>query len=108
MAKYLWTYAGLLALTTLTLLLSFAPLGGWEPIAAMSIAFLKAVLVILWFMHLIEQRSTNWIAFTVSLLLLACLIGFTSLDVGSRVRLVPPELGRSGGTAVRAPLDAAR
>jgi cytochrome c oxidase subunit 4 len=78
-------FAGLLVLTSLTLGLSFAPLGSWHIPVALLIAGAKAVLVALVFMDLVAQRATNWIAIVVALLLLAVFIGLSSLDVLTRV-----------------------
>lgn len=84
MRTYVLTFAGLLVLTTLTLLLSFAPLGAWHVPAAMTIAGAKTLLVALFFMHLLEHRTTSWVAVLVSLLLAGTLIGLSVLDVASR------------------------
>ena len=84
MRTYVLTFAGLLILTTLTLLLSFAPLGDGAMPTAMAIASVKTVLVALFFMHLVEHRTTSWVAVLVSLLLAGTLIGLSALDVTSR------------------------
>ena len=88
------TLVGLLILTTLTLGLSFLSLGALAVPAAMAIAVAKSVLIALFFMELVEQRTTNWVAFVVSLLTAGLLIGLAVLDVLSRaqVHLPPPVL----------------
>lgn len=82
------TYAGvLLALVVLslaTLLLSFLPLGGLHAPVALLIAAAKAVLILLFFMHLIEQRYTNRIVLLVCVLLLGSIIGLTVADTATR------------------------
>lgn len=92
MTRYLYTFGALVALTTLTLLLSFVPLGAWAMPAAMAIALVKAVLVALYFMHLVEHRTSSWVAFAVSVLLAMTLVGLAWLDVISRtqVDVAPP------------------
>ncbi len=94
MLRYTLTLGGLLLLTTLTLGLSFLQLGPFAVPVAMAIAVAKSVLVALFFMHLVEQRTTNWVAFVVSLLIAGTLIGLAALDVLSRaqVHLPPPIL----------------
>ncbi len=92
MIRYVWTFVGLLALTTLTLLLSFLDLGAWSPVLAMAIAVAKSLLVVLFFMHLVEQKTSSRFAFFVSVALLACLLGIAALDVVSRSAIdrLPP------------------
>jgi cytochrome c oxidase subunit IV len=84
MRTYVLTFVGLLILTTLTLLLSFAPLGSWHVPTALLIAIAKTLLVALFFMHLIEQETVNWVAILVSVLLMGTFIGLSTLDVASR------------------------
>lgn len=48
---YLWVWAALMALMMLTALLSRMDLGAWSTPIALTIAVAKAVLVILFFMH---------------------------------------------------------
>lgn len=96
MRTYVLTFVGLLVLTTLTLLLSFAPLGAWHVPTAMAIAAAKTLLVALFFMHLLEHRTTSWVAVLVSLLLAGTLIGLSVLDVASR--FVAVATGVAGGS----------
>ena len=49
---YSLVFAALLAMLALTVAVAFVPLGGWSPVAAMTIAVAKAVLILLYFMHL--------------------------------------------------------
>lgn len=89
---YLRTYAALLALTALTFGLSFAGLGAWGIVLALAIAAAKGALVALFFMHLVEQRAVNALAFGTSLLLLALLLGLAAADVATRERGAAPSL----------------
>lgn len=77
-------FVGLLVLTSLTLGLSFAPLGPWHVPVALLIAAAKTLLVALVFMDLASQRAVNWLAILVALLLLAVFVGLSSLDVVTR------------------------
>jgi len=71
----------LLVLTTLTVLVTRLDLGGYKVLAALTIASLKAGLVIAFFMHMkYEGRILRWMLF-VALVTLAIFIGFTFLDV---------------------------
>ncbi len=83
---YWWTFGGLLALTALTLGLSFVDLAGWGAPLALVIGAAKALLVLLFFMHLAEHRTSSRIAFTTAVAFAAILIGLTVLDVGTRER----------------------
>lgn len=82
------TYAGvllaLLLLTAATLLLSFAPLGAFHVPVALLIAAAKAALILLYFMHVIEQRYTIRIVLLVCALLLGSLIVLTVADTATR------------------------
>ena len=71
----------LLVLTALTVLVTRLDLGGYKVLAALTIASLKAGLVIAFFMHMkYEGRILRWMLF-VALVTLAIFIGFTFLDV---------------------------
>ena len=71
----------LLVLTALTVLVTRLDLGGYKVLAALTIASLKAGLVIAFFMHMkYEGRILRWMLF-VALVTLAIFIGFTYLDV---------------------------
>jgi cytochrome c oxidase subunit 4 len=90
--RYHATFAGLIVLTTLTLALSFLHLGAASIPVALTIAVVKSTLILLFFMHLTEQRVSNWVAFVTAVLLVSTLVGLVLLDVASRTRtpLVPP------------------
>jgi cytochrome c oxidase subunit 4 len=81
---YVVTFAALLALTTATFLLSFVDLGLWTGPVTVGIAVVKSALIALFFMHLIEEQASSWIAFLISFLLVGTLIGLALLDVASR------------------------
>lgn len=85
-------FLALLAFTALTFVLSFLPLHALHMPVAMLIAAAKAVLIVLYFMHLIEQRYTNRIVLLVCVLLLGTLIALTVADTATRaVPFFPPE-----------------
>lgn len=82
--SYLFTWLALLALSVLTLVLSFAPLGRFHVPVAVIIAGIKGTLIILIFMHLAEQQSVNRVVLLFWLLLLGILIALTAGDVATR------------------------
>lgn len=83
-SRYLGTWIALLALTTLSFGLSYARTGAWELPIALVIAVVKSVLVLLFFMHLIEQRLINAFTVVVAVGLLALLMSLVAADVLTR------------------------
>ena len=81
---YFLVFVALLALTALTLGLSFAPLGALEAPVALSIAGVKAALVGLFFMHLVEARRAYWLFLLVGAILMATLVALMVGDVVTR------------------------
>ena len=74
-------WLSLLALTALTVAITRIDLGGYKILGALTIACLKAGLVIVVFMHMqYEGRLLRWLLF-LALLTLAIFIGFTFFDV---------------------------
>jgi cytochrome c oxidase subunit 4 len=89
---YTMTFAMLIALSAATLALSFAPLGAWQSPLALTIASAKAVLIVLFFMHLVQQRPVNRIVLLICVLLLVALIVLTAADVATRFHTMRPPL----------------
>jgi cytochrome c oxidase subunit 4 len=81
---YVLTFVGLLALTALSFVTSYVRLGGGNTVIALAIATTKGILVLLLFMHLIEQRFTNRMAITFAAFLAVLLITGVSVDVLTR------------------------
>lgn len=81
---YVVTFVALLALATISLLLSFLHGERWNLPVALAIATLMATLVLFYFMHLIEQRFTHRFAMLLSLLFVGLIVGLTSADVATR------------------------
>ncbi|MGK3984305.1 cytochrome C oxidase subunit IV family protein [Sorangium sp. So ce136] len=95
---YVIVWLVLMALTLASYLLSLAHLGGADVVAALLIATAKTALVLLFFMHLIEQRFANALPMIVSALLLGLLLTLMISDVMSRetisrgpIPTAPPE-----------------
>jgi cytochrome c oxidase subunit IV len=80
--RYAATFAALLALATVSFVLSRARIGGLP--VALLIAATKAVLVLWFFMHLAAQHASSRIAILVAAMMILLLVGLTSLDVASR------------------------
>lgn len=75
----------LLALTALTVLASRLHLGAMEAPVAFLIAFVKAMLVMAFFMGLKYDTKLNKVIFASGFFFLALLFFFTALDIWTRV-----------------------
>ncbi|HEX7128057.1 MAG TPA: cytochrome C oxidase subunit IV family protein, partial [Thermodesulfobacteriota bacterium] len=96
---YVATWIALLALTTLTLLLSFVHLGPFSTPIALVIAAGKALLVALFFMHLVEQRAANWLALLAGVLLLGVFVALAAADPATRPTTDEPIRPPAAGSA---------
>ena len=81
---YVLIWIALLALTASTVLVAFAPLGGWHALAALLIAAIKGTLIVLFFMHGLESSKLVHLVIFGALLWLAILIGLTWWDYSTR------------------------
>lgn len=92
---YVLTFVGLLALATISLLLSGLP----DSVAvtlSLVIAFAKAAMVLMFFMHLSEERFSFRFVMLISTLLVGILIVLTALDPATRAPYAPaPSENRS-------------
>jgi cytochrome c oxidase subunit 4 len=84
LSLYLGVFVALLGLTWLTVWVSGVDLGVWNTPAALSIASLKASLVLLFFMHLWWSSRLTWIFAVAGLFFLLVLISLTLADFLSR------------------------
>ncbi len=95
---YALTFLALVALASLSLGLSFLHWPTGDLTVSLVIAGIKAVLVLFFFMHLVEQRFTNRVTVLVSVLFVSLLVGLTAADVATRhtfaQRTRPPETER--------------
>ncbi|WP_437555254.1 MULTISPECIES: cytochrome C oxidase subunit IV family protein [unclassified Sorangium] len=99
---YVIVWLLLMGLTLASYLLSLAHLGQADVVAALLIATVKTVLVLLFFMHLIEQRFANALPMIVAALLLGLLLTLMLSDVTSRetiTRRPAPPAPPPGATA---------
>ena len=93
---YFVVYALLMAGLAATVGVAYVHLGFWNLPAALTIAFAKATLVVLYFMHVINSPRLNWIALFAGLVWLAIFLALTVSDYVSRdwlpVKPAPTEL----------------
>jgi cytochrome c oxidase subunit IV len=81
---YYAVFVALIILTFVTVGVSFLPLGQWHTIAGLAIATCKALLVVLFFMHVLYSSRLTWVVILVSLFWLAVMIGLTMSDYLTR------------------------
>ena len=77
----LLVFVTLIVLTWLTVFQSTLKLGSIELVVSLTIATIKAALVILFFMHMIHDKPLNAIAFLSSFIFVALFLGFILMDV---------------------------
>jgi cytochrome c oxidase subunit IV len=101
---YVIVWVALVILTVTTYLTGRIHLGTWALPIALSIAVTKSLLVILFFMHLWEQKGTNRLVIATSVVFVALLISLTLGDVATRFPLATPA-GAPFGADVPAQLE---
>lgn len=84
-ATYLKVAGALFVLTILTVSAHQMDLGALKAPVAFFIATIKAVLVMLWFMHLKDEEKTNKIIFASGFFFLALLFFFSAIDIFTRI-----------------------
>jgi cytochrome c oxidase subunit 4 len=93
--RYLKVWAALVVLTGATVVLGRLPLGGLNTPVALGIALAKALLVVVFFMHLMQQRATPRLVVLTTAVLIATLLLFTVGDVATRLPLTNPPTSES-------------
>ena len=81
---YLTIFALLLVLTAVTVIVSGIDLGRMNTVVALTIAVTKALLVILYFMHVRYGTRLTWLVVSAGFVWLGILILFTMSDVLTR------------------------
>ena len=81
---YVAVFAALVVLTLATVAVSYLDLGPASVVVALAIAFTKALLVLLFFMHLRESPGLTWVVAGGGVFWLAILIALTMSDVMTR------------------------
>jgi cytochrome c oxidase subunit 4 len=84
MVRYLVVWIALLALTALSLVLSLAHLGPVDVAVSLLIAAAKTALVLLFFMHLAEERFSVVMMPLVAVFFVALLLALLVTDVATR------------------------
>jgi cytochrome c oxidase subunit IV len=84
---YFLIFAILIALTAATVGLSFGELGQWHTPVGLIIATCKAVLVALFFMHLLHSSRLTWVVVVGALFWLGILMALTMADYLTRSQL---------------------
>jgi cytochrome c oxidase subunit IV len=84
---YYTIFATLMVLTALTVWVATFDLGRLNVVAALTIAVVKATLVLLYFMHLRYSPRLTWLIVSVAFIWLAILIGLTLSDQLTRAWL---------------------
>lgn len=81
---YITIFLALMVLTAITVLVARVDLGVMNNIVAMTIAVAKAILVILFFMHVRYSTPLTWVVVVSGFFWLIVLIGLTMSDYISR------------------------
>ncbi len=87
---YIFTVIALFCFTILTYTLAQQDFGPWNFVIAMCIAACKAMLVILFFMHLWDQPGPNRLTLAIAVLFVVLLIVLACADVHTRFPLALP------------------
>lgn len=81
---YFAIFGALMVLTAITVAVAFVDLGFLNIVVAMSIAVIKALLVVLYFMHLRYGHRLTWVFAGAGFFWLAILLSLTVSDYFSR------------------------
>jgi cytochrome c oxidase subunit 4 len=84
MSLYYQIYAILMALLVVTVAVAYFHLGAWALPIALTIAFIKALLVIIYFMHMRYTGKLMWLYVITSIVWMFTLIFTVLIDVISR------------------------
>ncbi len=88
---YLGVFLALMVLTILTVWVAFYDLGFLNVFVAVTIACVKAYIVLLYFMHLRYNARILWLTAAAGFIWFVLLTAFTVSDVLTRGWLPPPE-----------------
>jgi cytochrome c oxidase subunit 4 len=88
-SMYFIVFAALAVLTVLTWYVSRFHFGPFNDVIALGIAFTKASLVVLFFMHVIHSSRLTKMIVVAALVWLGLMMGLTIIDYVSRERVVP-------------------
>jgi len=91
---YFLVFGALLALTLATVLVAEVDLGVFNDVVALTIAVTKAMLVLLFFMHIRHSTRMTVLTAVAGFFWLAILIGLTMADYASRGHILPYVAGK--------------
>ncbi len=86
---YLRIWIGLMILTAITVFVYNFDFGPLNIVVAMTVATIKASLVVLFFMHLKYDKPFHAVAFGIGIVFFGLLLGLTLLDIQSRTDPIP-------------------
>ncbi len=101
---YLLVWLALLGLTVATYLTGKQHLGEWALPLAMAIATTKSTLVVLFFMHLWQDKGASRLVLILALIFVGLLLTLTLTDMATRFRLATPA-GAPFGTENTTPTE---
>lgn len=81
---YFAVFSALLVLLVVTVAVARVDLGAWNPVVALAVAAAKAILIVLYFMHVRYAGPLTQVAAASGFLWLALLLGLTYSDFGTR------------------------
>ncbi|HEY3243970.1 MAG TPA: cytochrome C oxidase subunit IV family protein [Phycisphaerae bacterium] len=81
---YVSVFVSLMVLLALTVGVDLFDLGAWNTVISLAIAVAKAILVVLFFMHVRYSERLIWIAAVAGFFWLAILLALTMSDYGTR------------------------
>jgi cytochrome c oxidase subunit 4 len=81
---YILVFLALLALTAATVRLSYVDLGAWHSTVGLAIAAAKALLIMLFFMHVLRGKRLIWVIALSGLFWLGILMILTLTDYATR------------------------
>jgi cytochrome c oxidase subunit IV len=88
-STYYAIFGALMVLTVITVLVARVDLGFLNTFVAMTVAVIKATLVILWFMHVRYSSKLTWVIVAAGFFWLAILFAFTLADYMTRPGFYP-------------------
>lgn len=87
---YFAVFGALLVLTALTVAVAWVDLGPLNTLVALAIAGTKALVVMLWFMHVKFQSRLTWLFVGAGFVWFVILVGFTLADYLTRAPVPAP------------------
>jgi cytochrome c oxidase subunit IV len=93
---YFVVYVLLLVGVAATVGVAYIPLGVWNPVVALGIAFAKATFIVLFFMHVRYSPRLTWIVVSAGLVWLSILLAFVYADYATRDWIPTREPAQTG------------